>query len=338
MSDSSNSTSGRWTSRLLHAALILSLLAVVGFRVYAYFATSEAEQNSLEGALASTDVDDWFTVANRAFAAEEWETAAEVFGRIVQREPDNVSAWVRLGYSLHMLKKYDDALATYLRVSQFDGRPRQWANYNIAAVYALKGEKQMALDYLQDAVECGYRQRDQETPVIEDPDFKSIVDDPEFRRLAELTKPVSKRGAYRQLDFLIGQWTLSSETFSRVGSASLDEKSEGYAIVGDCVDDTQRISSTMLFFYDPELMKWHFTWLTDQGSVTQMTGSSTEDNTFLFEGEQVTADGRHFGARCTLEEVDNGSFTFLFETSADGRTNWNTAFRANFVRRTIQES
>jgi hypothetical protein len=338
MSNSSNPTPGRWTSRLLHAALIVCLLAVVGIRVYTYFATSEAEQNSLEGALASTDVEDWFTVANRAFVAEEWETSAEVFGRIIQREPDNVSAWVRLGYSQHMLKRYDEALATYLHVSQFDGRPRQWAYYNIAAVYALKDEKQMALDYLQDAVECGYRQRDQETPVIDDPDFKSLADDPEFRRLAELTKPVSKRGAYRQLDFLIGHWTLTSETNSRVGSASLAEKSEGYAIVGDCVDDTQRVSSTMLFFYDPVLMKWHFTWLNDQGSVTQMTGSSTENNVFLFEGEQITADGRHFGARCTLEEVDNGAFVLLLEISADGRTNWTVAFRANFVRRTVTES
>ncbi len=338
MSNSSNPTSGRWTSRLLHAGLIVSLLAVVGFRVYTYFATTEAEQNSREGALASTNVEDWFTVANRAFAAEEWETSAEVFGRIVLREPDNVSAWVRLGYSQHMLKRYDEALATYLHIGQFDGRPRQWAYYNIAAVYALMDEKQMALDYLQDAVECGYRQRDQETPVIEDPDFKSLVDDPEFRRLAELTKPVSKRGAYRQLDFLIGHWTLTSETSSRVGSASLAEKSEGYAIVGDLVDDTQRVSSTMLFFYDPVLLKWHFTWLNDQGSVTQMTGSSTENNVFLFEGEQITADGRHFGARCTLEEVDNGAFVLLFETSADGRTNWNIAFRANFVRKSVTES
>lgn len=338
MSDASNTKPGRWTSRLLHAVLIASLLAAIGFRVYAYFATSETEQNSVEGALASTDIEEWFTVANRAYAAEEWETAADVFGRIVQREPDNVSAWVRLGISQHMLKRYDDALATYLHVSQYDGRPRHWAFYNIAAVYALKGEKRMALDYLQDAVECGYRQREQDPPVNEDPDFQSLVDDPEFQRLVELTKPVSKRDAYRQLDFLIGQWTLTGEAGSRIGSATLLERNGGYAIVGECVDDTQRISSTLLFYYEPNAMKWHFTWLNDQGSVTRLNGSFTENNSFVFAGDQITADGRQFPARCTIEEVENGAFVVLLETSADGRTNWNDVFRANFVRRTIKGS
>jgi tetratricopeptide (TPR) repeat protein len=338
MPASSNLNSGRWTSRLLHAALIASLLAVIGFRVYTYFATSESEQNSVEGALASTDVRDWFTVANRAFAAEEWQTSADVFGRIVQHEPDNVSARIRLGYSLHMLKRYDEALATYIRVSQHDGRPRQWAFYNIAAIYALKNEKRMALDYLQDAVESGYRQRDQETPVVDDPDFKCLADDPEFLRLAELTKPVSKREAYRQLDFLIGNWVLTSEAGSRVGIASLSEKSQGYAIIGDCIDDTQRVSSTLLFFYQPDLLKWRFTWLTDQGSVATMTGRSAEGNTFVFEGEQVMADGRQFAARCTLEETDNGAIAFTFEASADGGANWHDMFRAIFVRRTVRGS
>ena len=43
-------------------------------------------------------------------------------------------------------------------------------------------------------------------------------------------------------------------------------------------------------------------------------------------------------AFCTLEEVDNGAFVLLLEISADGRTNWTVAFRANFVRRTVTES
>jgi hypothetical protein len=249
-----------------------------------------------------------------------------------------VTAWVRLGYSLHMLKQYDRALAVYLRVTKYEGRPRQWACYNIAAVYALKNEKKMALEYLQDAVESGYRQRDLEQPVVDDPDFKCLVDDPEFRRLAELTKPVSQRGAYRKLDFMLGNWVLISEHGSRVGTAELAAKSEGYAILGECTDDTQRVSSTMLFYYQPDQSKWQFTWLNDQGSVTQMIGSTTENNALVFEGDQVTADGRHYRARCTLEELENGAFSFAFETSADGGNNWNASFRANFEPRKAKES
>ena len=141
MVDATSRVSGRRMSRIVHAMLIFSLLVVIGWRVYGYFATTETETRTVSESLQTHDVRQWREAAGKAFAAEDWNVVVEACEKIVDEEPDNMQAWARLAYALHMLKRYDHAIAAYLRVCHSEGRPRQWALYNISAAYALKNEK-----------------------------------------------------------------------------------------------------------------------------------------------------------------------------------------------------
>lgn len=332
MSESSRTVPNPWVSRAVHATLVVSLLVVIGFQVHRYFySASEVRPRSGPEDQQNKNVRDWFITAGRAFAREQWEAAVEALEKVVEQDPENLPAWVRLAYAHHMLGHYDPALAAYLRVIQFEGRPRAWALYNIAAVYALKDEKRMALDYLREAVEAGFRQRDGEPPVAEDRDFRSFADDPEFLSLAELTKPVSKRDVYHQLDLMIGKWNLAGTANNRIGFAEFTSASGGCAIVGKCVDNSRSTNSTILLYYDPTNLKWRLVWLDDQGNVTHLEGGTGKGESLVLDGEQVTADGRRSVARTILEELDDGSFHIALMTSADGGDRWTDVLDARLL-------
>ena len=320
-------------SRIVHAALMLAVLLAIGWRVYGYFATTESDVRAARRAQTHSSEQQWREAAGRAFATEDWGVVVDSCERIVANDPDNMQAWARLAHALLMQKHYDPAIAAYLRVCHAEGRPRQWALYNIAAAYALKGEKAMALDYLREAVEAGYRQLIDERPVAEDPDFHTLADDPEFQRLAELTKPVSQRDVYRQLDFIVGRWTLMSRDSRRVGAAEFSLSSGGYAIVGHCADNTRATQATVMTYYEPVAAVWKQVWLDDHGAVLELTGQSEETRAVTFHGDWVLADGRRFAGRVRWNEEPDGRVHLVLSMSTDAGNRWGDLLDAHLVPR-----
>jgi tetratricopeptide (TPR) repeat protein len=333
MSDAEKPISTPWVSRIFHALLIATLLVVIGIRVYGYFASSETEVASAREALRSTDIRSWRATGNKAYSNKQWDTAAAAFEKITQKEPNNLRAWVLLARSLHSAGHHDRAISAYLRVSQFAGRPQQWALCNIAAVYALKNEKRMALDYLQEAVAAGYRQRESDPPISADPDFRSVADDPEFKRLEELTKPVSQRNVYRQFDFAIGQWNLVTEDDRRVGSIEFAAASRGYALLGKCVDNTRSLHTTIVAYYEPERREWKQLWLEQQGTIMEVAGTANDNDEMLLEGDLLTADGRHETARVIFEEGEGGLVRLTLMKSPDSGNRWDVILDVMMVPR-----
>jgi tetratricopeptide (TPR) repeat protein len=325
-------------SRLVHATLIFSLLVVIGWRVYGYFATTEPKVPTPRESLLTNDVQQWRDAAGKAFAKEDWNVVVEACEKILDDEPDNGQAWARLAYALHMLGRYDHAIAAYLRVCHAEGRPRQWALYHIAAAYALKHEKQMALDYLQEAVESGYRQRADELPVAENPGFRTIVDDPEFRRLAELTRPVSQRDVYRQLDFIVGKWSLTSTDGRPIGTAEFSASSGGYAIVGECADNARGTTSTVVAYYEPAASQWKQVWLDDKGTVTELTGQTNDEESLVFDGESIRADGHRLTARVIWDEASDGSVHLSVMLSPDAGDRWEELLDAKLTPQEARDS
>ncbi len=320
--------SGVRTSRVLHGALIVCLLAAIGFRVYGYFAWTAQDAQSAD-ASSEADLTRWHDAASRGVAADDWNLVVDACEKILAKDPSSVRAWSRLAYGQHQLGRYDQAIAAYLHVCREEGRFRQWAKCNIAACYARKHARQpdrdfkpIALDYLREAVEAGFRQRAEETPIAEDPDFASLADDSEFQRLAELTKPISQRTVYRQLDFLLGRWFLDSPEGRPVGSAEFAEASGQYAIVGRCSDNTRATESTFLAYYNPKTSHWEQTWVNDQGSVTHLTGEPSLGESWTFEGETTLSDGRCYQAQLTIDHAADGTIRLALRSSRDGGDRW----------------
>lgn len=330
MSDSQTTSSPRWMSRVFHALLVTALLVMVGFRVYGYFATSETQLNANHRRSTTGDLQHWKTRANDAFQQENWAVAAEEFGKVTQEEPTNVRARVRLAHALHCCGKYDEALAEFLYACRFDGDVRRWALYNIACVYALKGDKRLALDYLNEAADEGFRTR---KPVDEDPDFKSLWADPEFQHLAEMLKPVSQRNVYHRFDFLIGQWKIGTANSRRVGSLIVSKGAEGFSLLGECIDESRSLRMTFLAFYDPDIDDWRQLWLDERGNVMEIQSEPSEGESLILRGHLAAAGGRKELARAIYTDKKKGIVHIELATSADQGTTWSPLLDADLLPR-----
>ena len=292
----------RWLSRLLHIAVVGGLFVLIGVRVYGYFATSRADENAESRKSHSEIRSEQVEKASKAFEEERWQDAAEGYRLIVEHSPQNIQALYRYAASLHNSGDLEEAHGAWMQLCRFR-QGRRYALYNIACIYALQGEKQLALDYLHEAIDVGFESR---KPISEDPDFVSLLDDPEFRRLEELAKPIGMRDTYRRFDFLKGSWILTNSANRRVGSLEVTADNNGYTLVGRLTNNASSVDSTMVCYYEPGIGRWKQVWVDDRGTVIQLESVDGEDNQLVLQGEKVTAEGDHQQARIVYSEDEGG--------------------------------
>src|SRR4029077_15460922 len=156
---------------------------------------STQEQHSLE--VMSAD-------ATEAHVDKKWEKAELLDERLVHIHPESYRYWYRLGVCRRRQKEYQKAIEAFQK-AQALGTPPSIVGYDTAATYAAMGQPEKATERLTDAVKQGYAQPDE---MSNDPDLRSIREDPRFRELLEQAKrnqtPCSYSAENRQFDFWVG--------------------------------------------------------------------------------------------------------------------------------------
>jgi dienelactone hydrolase len=87
--------------------------------------------------------------------ANEYPEAAAAYADYVKAHPDDATAWLRLGLSQAHLQKPEEAAASLERARAL-GADSPLDLYNLACGYALLGQSEKAIDYLDRAVSAGY--------------------------------------------------------------------------------------------------------------------------------------------------------------------------------------
>jgi tetratricopeptide (TPR) repeat protein len=120
-----------------------------------------------------------------ALTSERWDDVIAAARGLIARNERDGQAWVNLGYALHALGRVDEALEAHRRAAQLPGVAGIGA-YNIACVYALRGDPDQAFAWLRKAMAAGGMEIRR---VREDSDLKSLHDDPRFKEfLADLVR------------------------------------------------------------------------------------------------------------------------------------------------------
>jgi tetratricopeptide (TPR) repeat protein len=88
--------------------------------------------------------------------AKQWTEAAAVWEKIVKANPVEARYWNQLGNAYYSGKNYASAIKAYEKVLEIGGTPSSSAAYNIACNYALLGEKEQALKWLEKALDMGF--------------------------------------------------------------------------------------------------------------------------------------------------------------------------------------
>lgn len=116
--------------------------------------------------------------------SREWKEAAPLWERVVRANPVEPEFWDALGRAHYETANYKAAIPAYEKVIELGGYQPALAAYNIACNHALAGEKELALKALERALAMGFPDLG---AAAQDEDFKSLRDDPRFKKMLGLT-------------------------------------------------------------------------------------------------------------------------------------------------------
>lgn len=268
--------------------------------------------------------------ADKAFGEEDWPTAVEHYQAAHRGGINHPLLHFRLGFALHMLKRYDEALPHHRRAVRITNPAlRIDALYNTACALALTGDKAGALDHLTKARDAGFVDI---TQLNADADLNSIRNEPGFKAIADSIdddKHPLHRGLFQHLDFLLGVWRAveagpgphRTHTFTRplAGSHAIIVTSTWPAAGGQTLPHRDRTGSLI-----PDAATRQWVWAMADGLGTQINlrTDTLAPNKVRFTGRELTAvnDGMHL--RWTLA-LDGEQLTEIIESSEDGQT-WRT--------------
>jgi len=125
---------------------------------------------------------DYFDTVAQAQAkteAKEWAEAAKLWERVLEMNPVRASLWYQLANAHHQAKDYRKAIPAYEKTIELGFWPPAMS-HNVARCYAMLGDKEQALKWLEKALALHFNNLMQ---LQEDPELKSLRDDPTFRKL-----------------------------------------------------------------------------------------------------------------------------------------------------------
>jgi tetratricopeptide (TPR) repeat protein len=108
-------------------------------------------------------------------AAQKWELSVEVARTIAQVLPDSPFGWVHWAYSLHELKRTEEARSVLLPV--LDRFPTEHVlRYNLACYECQLGNLKQAWQWLEEAIDLAGAE-DVRQQALDDPDLKPLWND-----------------------------------------------------------------------------------------------------------------------------------------------------------------
>ncbi len=134
--------------------------------------------------LLAQDRQDLIERARIAAENRDWQEASELYWQAIEADEEDGEAWYRLGYCLHMLGEYSEALVANLKATSHPSLGL-YAHYNAATACAQLGEVDEAFAHLLAAIEGGYQRL---SSILADRDLRPLHADPRWLEMQNLCK------------------------------------------------------------------------------------------------------------------------------------------------------
>ena len=135
--------------------------------------------------------------AQAANDARAWPTAAVLWEQVTKSNPVNGDFWLALGDARYNTQDFHGAIAAYEQAFSLGVQRLHFiVPYQIARCHARLNENDAAIEWFEKAMKLGYRDLQ---GAQNDPDLKSLRDNPEFRDLTALvdTSKMSRNDGWR---------------------------------------------------------------------------------------------------------------------------------------------
>jgi tetratricopeptide (TPR) repeat protein len=295
--------------------------------VLAIFTIGSIASNPVRAQMADTAS----SRAEALFAAKDYVGAASAFQALTSAHPQQPRYWTRLGTSLQMAGRSDDAVAAYRKAIGLAIAPV--AMYNLATVFAKSGQKDSAFYWLDRLVtNAGYSN---DKAVSADPDFASLRSDPRFEPLLErmraALRPCLTRKESRMFDFWIGEWEVKNPQGQVAGQSSVQRLLEGCALYENWTD-TQGGGGKSLNSYNTDTKQWQQFWTDQYGRVTEYRESEWIDGSLRFTAKQIMPQGPAL-LHMTFTPIGVDRVRQFGEMSMDNGKTWTPTFDLYYYRK-----
>ena len=268
--------------------------------------------------------------AEALFAAKDYVGAASAFQVLTRAHPQQPRYWTRLGTSLQMAGRTDDAVAAYRKAIGIGTAPV--AMYNLAGVFAKRGQKDSAFYWLDQLVSNASYSNDK--AVSADEDFASLRTDPRFdpllERMRAVLRPCLTRPESRRFDFWVGEWDVKSPQGQPAGQSSVQRLLEGCALYENWTD-LQGGGGKSLNSYNTDVKQWQQFWTDQYGRVTEYRESEWIDGSLRFTAKQIMPQGPAL-LHMTFTPVNPDIVRQFGEMSVDGGKTWTPTFDLYYYR------
>lgn len=269
--------------------------------------------------------------AEALFAAKDYVGAASAYQALTRTHPQQPRYWTRLGTSLQMAGRADDAVAAYRKAIGIATAPI--AMYNLAAVFAKRGQKDSAFSWLDQLVSNASYSNDK--AVRTDDDFASLRSDPRFEPLLErmraVLRPCLTRAESRRFDFWVGEWEVKNAQGQPAGQSSVQRLLEGCALYENWTD-LQGGGGKSLNSYNTDVKQWQQFWTDQYGRVTEYRESEWVDGSLRFTAKQIMPQGPAL-LHMTFTPVNTDTVRQFGEMSVDGGKTWTPTFDLYYYRK-----
>ncbi len=179
--------------------------------------------------------------------AQDWQTAGSLWEQVVEINPYVADSWLALGRAWVNAREYRKAIPALEKARALGAGPLPSnVTYDIARAYALLGETDATLDWLQRALDDGVRSRD---AIRTDQVFKFLQGNPRFEEIAGVveTERVSRAEGWRyDLAFLETEMErVHYDSFRKVSQAELKREIQGLSNEVEKLTDNQIIVRMM---------------------------------------------------------------------------------------------
>jgi|SRR5688572_7909233 tetratricopeptide (TPR) repeat protein len=268
---------------MLPALPVLRSISAVAAVVTAALVSSQPVQAQVVGDTASAR-------AESLFAAKDYVGAASAFEALTRAHPQQAQYWTRLGTTLQLAGRLDDAVAAYRRAIGITTAPV--AMYNLASVFARRGQKDSAFHWLNQLVTAARYSNDKAAAA--DADFASLRSDPRFDKvLADMRavlRPCLTRKESRMFDFWVGDWDVKNPQGQPAGQSSVQLLLEGCALYENWTD-SQGGGGKSLNSYNTDTKQWQQFWTDQYGRVTEYRESTWINGSLRFSARQIMPQG-----------------------------------------------
>jgi tetratricopeptide (TPR) repeat protein len=266
--------------------------------------------------------------ADALFQLHKWAEAAKAYEVLTKANPADGRAWYRMGAALLSLGEYERAAGAFQKAFEISKRAEPM--YGLAAAYSMMKEKDSAFEWLTKALNAHLSQPEQ---IEKDPHLASLRTDPRFKAVLaiveKLNNPCTSQPEYKQFDFWVGEWVVTSEG-QQVATSSIQRIVNG-CIIFENYAQSDGFTGKSFNFFDATLKKWRQTWVDGTARVSEFAGMF-KDGAMRFEGESHLQDGTRILRRMTLFNLAPDRVRQLSEASTDGGKTWRVTYDFLYTR------